>query len=922
MSCSGAARSMQDRYREAQAAAAEKYGPDTVVAYMVGGFYEFYGEQAAIANRVAGLHYTRVKGTTGFPVNSLAHMCTKFTDAGYVMVVMDQYSFKKPNGVTEIDREVTAVYGPGAPIDVPAGCDSTACAVIYLAGNEGSGYASLQTNTGKTSAAQFDEGACFGSLVGAALADNPMHTLVVFPDTDQGRERSADFEKRVGRMRVFGKLVTHKAVDPVTLTDSHVMETLRRQFSGCGMLTDAADVFAGIGGRSLAARAFVHLVHFVYRKDDSALHMIEPPTLLTSSEYMDVAIGGLRQLDVVKEDGCGLLAHLPKPCTAPGRRAFRERLCRPSRDPAVISARYDTVDSVKSECAQIRRVLSGVADVEHIHRNMLKPAAFRPGTWWTLIDSVRRIASVSKNPDYGSHPADDVESCVRSIIRIPETVAADHPVFVRGYDEELDALTDHLSKYTDELEALVSHLNHCAGCVPGGDKHFKISDPNKDGDIQIITTQKRFENAKREMRRRKAEFRIADSPLFSAADLSVRVAGSKTLRVVHHEFLDEGLATMAETRRETDARRNRAHADACADIHRDIRESVMACVRDLQEVDVACAVAVAAVQRGFVRPQMIEDSAPFVSAVKLRHPIVEDMDNRSEYVGNDVGLDQSGMLLFGINGSGKSCLMKSLGLAVVMAQAGMFVSADSFAYSPYAKLFTRIWNNDDIGRGLSSFTVEMTELNEILRRGDRESLVLGDELCSGTERVSATSIIAAGVRKLSAIGCAFLLATHQHDVVPIVRDVPDLQVRHLSVYTESGNLIYERMLRDGSGDTHYGVTVCRALGMPSDFVEDATREMRRITGADADYMVPRKKSNYNASVYMGMCSRCGKRAAEHTHHRVPQSTAARRVKNAAHNLERLCEACHVEHHANEATNVPQKAVQTSSGVAYIPVDIA
>jgi DNA mismatch repair protein MutS len=817
---------MHERYREAQATAVGKYGPDTVVAYMVGGFYEFYGDQAGIANRVAGLHYTRVKGTTGFPINSLENMCTKFTDAGYVMVVMDQYNVRKKNGVTEIDREVTAVYGPGSPIDVPPGCDSTVCAVVYLGGREGAGYAALQTNTGETRAAQFDEddeAVCFGSLLGAALADTPMHTLVVFPDTDDGRARAASVDRRMGRMRTFGKLVTLKAVDPVTLSNSHVMETLRRQFDGCGILTDSADVFAGLGGRPLAARAFVHLVHFVYRKDDSVLHMIEPPLILSSDRYLDVAIGGLRQLDVVKDDGNGLLSHLPKPCTAPGRRAFRARLCRPSRDPSVITDRYNLVDSIRGDYADIRRVLSGVADIEQIHRKMLKPAAFRPQTWWTLVDSVRRLASVSRDRTDSAHPADDVVECIETKIRIIETVATDSPVFVRGYDEELDALAAHLGQYTDQLDALVSHLNDCAGCVPGGDKHFKVGEPNKDGEIQIITTQKRFENAKREMRRRKLHFRIADAPAFCAADLSVRVAGNKTLRVLHHAALDEALATLAETRRDDATRRALVHTDACSEVYGECRESLVACVRDLEELDVACAVAAAAEQRGFVRPEIVEESAPFVSAVKLRHPIVESLDNRSEYVGNDIRLNQSGMLLFGINGSGKSCLMKSLGLAVVMAQAGMFISADSFSFSPYAKLFTRIWNNDDITRGLSSFTVEMTELNEILRRGDRESLVLGDELCSGTERVSATSIIAAGVRKLSSLGCAFLLATHQHDVVPIVQSVPDLQVRHLTVYSESGKLVYERLLKDGRGETHYGVTVCRALGMPHDFVEDASR---------------------------------------------------------------------------------------------------
>jgi DNA mismatch repair protein MutS len=913
---------MPERYREAMRDATDKYGTNAIVAYMVGGFYEFYGEQAEVAHRVAGLHYTRTKGTAGFPVGSLEHMCAKFTDAGHVVVVMDQYAVRKKNGVTEIDREVTAVYGPGAPIDVPAGSDSTVCAVVFLGGSQGIGYSALQTNTGETRAAQFDDqggdqgASCFGSAVGAALADAPLHTLVVYPDTDEGRERIAAFDRKLGGIRAFGKLVTRKAVDPVTLSEPHVLETLRRQFGGCGLLTDAADVYSGLGGRPLAARAFVHLVHFVYRKDDSVLHIIEPPLVLSPVDYLDVAIGGLAQLDVAKDPG-GLIASLPKPCTAPGRRAFRARLCRPSRDPLVIAKRLDMVESVAPEHRAIRAVLAGVADVENVHRTMLKPAAFRPQTWLRLVDSVQRIAGVSRAGST-AHPADEIVASVRKRIRVEESAEAGAVCLAPGVDEELDVLANHIDQYERELEALLAHLNECAGCVPDQQsKHFHVGEPNRDGEIQVLTTQKRFDAAKRELKRRRAAFAVADAPPFLASDLDTRFGGSKASRVVHHPALDEGLATLAEAKRDFANRRAAAHARACAEIYEECRRPIVNCVRDLEEIDVACAVAVAAHERGFVRPTLDARAEPFVFAEKLRHPVVEAMDNRSEYVGNDVRLNQSGMLLFGINGSGKSCLMKSLGLAVVMAQAGMYVSAESFAFSPYAKLFTRIWNNDDISRGLSSFTVEMTELNEILRRGDAQSLVLGDELCSGTERVSATSIIAAGVRKLTALGCAFLLATHQHDVVDIVRGVPGLQVKHLSVSADRGRLVYERRLREGPGETHYGVTVCRALGMPSDFVEDALREMRRIAGLSADYAVPTKRSNYNSTVFMGTCARCRAKPADQTHHRVPQARADRRVKHAAHNLELLCERCHAEHHAeHRADHVPDKAVQTSAGVAY------
>ena len=132
----------------------------------------------------------------------------------------------------------------------------------------------------------------------------------------------------------------------------------------------------------------------------------------------------------------------------------------------------------------------------------------------------------------------------------------------------------------------------------------------------------------------------------------------------------------------------------------------------------------------------------------MRHPIIERLDRGTVYVPNDISIGladdiaQTGMLLYGTNASGKSSLMKAVGLNIIMAQAGFYVAAEEFEYIPYQRLFTRILNADNIFRGESSFAVEMGELRGILKRANGNSLVLGDELCSGTENTSAQSIFA------------------------------------------------------------------------------------------------------------------------------------------------------------------------------------
>ena len=107
----------------------------------------------------------------------------------------------------------------------------------------------------------------------------------------------------------------------------------------------------------------------------------------------------------------------------------------------------------------------------------------------------------------------------------------------------------------------------------------------------------------------------------------------------------------------------------------------------------------------------------FFEAKDLRHPLIEHLQKSEIYVPNDISLgsDNYGTLLFGTNAVGKSSLIRSIGIAIVLAQSGMFVPCSSFVYRPYMQLFTRILGNDNIFKGLSTFAVEMSELRTILK---------------------------------------------------------------------------------------------------------------------------------------------------------------------------------------------------------------
>lgn len=899
-----------------------------MVAMMSGSMYCFYDAQAEVSSRVAGLRYCG-SDSTGFPSQSLAHWGKKFTDQGYVLVVMDQFTRRKKNGCDEIYREAVGVYGPGNPVDPAAEGDGCVCAVVYLDNAMfDAGYATFESTTGATTACEFSE-ATFDSmlscLTGAATADGPSHTLVVY---GVGGEAAAEMFRSKAIGSVFGRRVDYKAVDRVTLGEAHVRETIRTAFGGCGLLSEASEAYIGLGGRMNAARAVSHLVHFLYRTGDGRISAMRPPVLAAGGAYMDVATGGLRQLDITGEGG--LLARLPACCTAAGRRAFRRRVCRPLVDAADIERRLGLVDLARGRYREIRRCLCDAGDIEAMLRAMARPTGFRVADFVRMARSLESVATAARvlhgDADRGARAM-----AAAAVIRAYVDESGGEVAYAAGIDAGYDAARAASVNGSRELDAMLDYMSECSGAMRG-DRHYREADAPRGQGPEVTVTRKRFEGAQALLRRNARTMSVCGVDVHTGR-LSAR--GHSTRKndcVVHSSQLDAALRALADARSELAEAESGMHAMACDAVRRLISDDVLYAAGVMEDVDVAAACALMSEEMGFVRPAVSGGGGAHVTATCLRHPIVESLDPRHEYVGNDVSIGgpsprESGMLVFGINGSGKSCLMKSIGIAVCMAQAGMYVCADSLSISPFHRLFTRIWNNDDIGRGMSTFVVEMTELSDALRRGDRASLVLGDELCSGTERVSATAILSAAVEHLVAADCRFVLATHQHDVVDRLPAGVSARVRiaHLSVDTMSdGTLVYDRRLADGRGGTTYGVTVCRALGMPAEFVEAASRHAKVIQGIDPDYAVPARRSRYNRSVFMGTCGMCKSRPADHTHHRSPQAIAPERSKNAAHNLQALCSACHEEHHRVERARgrVPTRMIQTSSGVMEVVVDIA
>lgn len=264
--------------------------------------------------------------------------------------------------------------------------------------------------------------------------------------------------------------------------------------------------------------------------------------------------------------------------------------------------------------------------------------------------------------------------------------------------------------------------------------------------------------------------------------------------------------------------------------------------------------------------------------------------------------------------------MKSIGIATILAQIGYYVPASEFVFEPYMALYARITGNDNIFKGLSSFALEMTELDAILSRTESQgtnTLVIGDEVCRGTEDISGRSIVASALVSLSECKSSFIFSSHLHDIPDIdeIKQLKNLRLYHLRVEYDEENdcLVFDRKLTPGSGPSVYGLMVAKYLIKNKKFINRAEIIKNRLM-AEQQTNIPIKTSKYNKDLLVKNCLICGYRPLTDTdkdlesHHIHFQKDcwADGKIKekpylskNRLYNLVVLCRKCHNKVHQGE-----------------------
>lgn len=236
----------------------------------------------------------------------------------------------------------------------------------------------------------------------------------------------------------------------------------------------------------------------------------------------------------------------------------------------------------------------------------------------------------------------------------------------------------------------------------------------------------------------------------------------------------------------------------------------------LDELDVACAFAMLAIKKNFVRP--ILSSGTSHNIVGGRHPVVEAglNDQGRQFAPNDCLLSEHERiwLITGPNMAGKSTYLRQNPLISILAQTGSFVPAEYAEIGLVDKVFSRVGSADNLYQDQSTFMVEMLETAQILKEATARSFVIMDEVGRGTTPEDGTAVSYACLHHLYYVNqCRTLFATHFHALTDMTKGFEKLACYCNDVLEEpNGKFSYVHRLKKGVNRESHALKVARVAG--------------------------------------------------------------------------------------------------------------
>ncbi len=789
--------------------------PDTILLFRMGDFFETFEEDAKITSKVLGITLTRrgngVAGEiplAGFPHHALDTYMPKLLKAGYRVAVCEQLEDPRfAKGI--VKRDVVEVVTPGVAFSdkVLDQKQNNYLAAIALpsalaTSNDLVGLAFVDVSTAEFNVSEFPLKQLAEQLAGIA----PSELLVQRRDVATLQQILRESYKNL-----------YTKVDDWVFNFDYAYEMLISQFN-----TQSLKGF-GIEEMKQGVVAAGAVMNYLQETQKANLVHIKKITRHDISDYIILDPSTKRNLEITSSlagsnEGT-LFFVLDKTRTPMGGRMLKRWINQPLNKLEQIHVRLQAVDELvkKSEVrSQTSEVLLRIGDLERLNTKICTGRAnprdvialkFILNEIVNLQSSIVNCKSATLSSIHSRlQPLPEIISLIETAIeRDPPMALVDGGIIKKGFNKELDELRGLAFSGKTWIAELQKQERERTGI-----SSLKIGFTNVFGYyIEVTHTHKEKipDNYIRKQTLTNAERYI--TPELKEYEEKILHAEEKMLALETQLFTEIRVQIAS-------------HASA-----------VQTNAHLIAALDCFTALATAAVEYGYVRPDVNDSSA--LEIVDARHPVIERLlPPGDKYIPNNISLstnDNQILIITGPNMSGKSSYLRMAGLIVLLAQIGSFVPAKSAVIGLVDKIYTRVGASDNISSGESTFLVEMHEAAHIVNTATERSLILLDEVGRGTSTYDGISIAWSLTEYLhDRVGARTLFATHYHELNELADLFSRIKNYKVEVREYGDKVVFLHKVTPGSADHSYGIQVAQMAGLPEEITERAKKILKNLEG--------------------------------------------------------------------------------------------
>ncbi|WP_314014208.1 DNA mismatch repair protein MutS [Leptotrichia wadei] len=778
---------------------------DSILFFRLGDFYEMFFEDAVKASRELGLTLTsrnKEKNAdvplAGVPFHSADSYITKLVSKGYKVAICEQTEDPKmAKGI--VKREVVKIITPGTVVDVEAlDAKSNNYLMSILKVENKLGVAYIDITTGEFKVTEVEKDDDFVKLFNELNKIEPKEVLVTEDFYGEIKEKLDDFLQKNDSVVTF----VNKVRDSVKyLMDYFEIVSLESY----GIKDKKAII--GAAAMALDYAATMQVEHEL---------TVEKIEFVNISNYAEINAITSRNLELLKNQRektvYGSLLWVLDECkTSMGTRLLKRFINNPLLNIDKIKKRQEDVQYFIDNILireDLREKLEDIYDLERLLGKIIFGS--ENGKDLTAlkktIKSAVEIMKILENTNFFQNI--DVNILFECYKIIDDSINEDAPFSVReggiiksGYSQELDEIRNIMNSGKDFLLDIEQREREATGI-----RNMKIKF-NKVFGYFIEITKSNLNMVPEHYIRKQT---LSNSERYITPELkkyedTIINSKAKIEDLEYHLFKEV-------------SRKVKEH-----------RKILSKLAERLAYIDVMVSFAVNAIENDYAKPEMSEEYS--FEIVDGRHPVVEKLIGRTDYVSNDTIFTEkeSFVVLTGPNMSGKSTYMKQIALISIMAQIGSFVPAGKARLSIIDKYLTRIGASDDILTGQSTFMVEMSEVSNILNNATEKSLIILDEVGRGTSTTDGVSIATAISMYIhDKIGAKTVFATHYHELTDLENKFSHIVNYRIEVDEKQGKVMFLRNIVKGGADKSYGIEVAKLAGLPKEILVESRKILKRL----------------------------------------------------------------------------------------------